>query len=118
VAKLAALYPYKSADRRRDVLALASEYPELLLRVAAYADDPAVKKARRLPDVWLRPRPPDAAPGRGAGSEEGAEERRAAGLAALGRRTAPARRAAARRGLRAKPSPLPPSLPSNPPGRA
>jgi len=37
--KLVAIYPYRVADKREEVLKLVEEYPELLLRIPLYCQD-------------------------------------------------------------------------------
>ena len=49
VTRLTALYPYKSPNKKQDVVALVIEYPELLVRMPVYVDDKAVKKVEDLP---------------------------------------------------------------------
>jgi hypothetical protein len=39
----------QSPNKRQDVLRLVAEYPELLVRMQAYANDPAVKRVQDLP---------------------------------------------------------------------
>ncbi|KAI8475427.1 MAG: hypothetical protein J3K34DRAFT_404918 [Monoraphidium minutum] len=48
VTKLTQVYPYKSATKKQDVLALVAEYPELLVRMTHYADDASIKKVRDI----------------------------------------------------------------------
>ncbi|GBF89783.1 hypothetical protein Rsub_02953 [Raphidocelis subcapitata] len=49
LAKLTTVYPYKSSNKKRDVLQLVAEYPELLVRMGAYAGDAGIKKVQDLP---------------------------------------------------------------------
>ncbi|KIY94973.1 hypothetical protein MNEG_12990 [Monoraphidium neglectum] len=49
ISKLTALYPYKSPNKKQDVVRLVAEYPELLVRMAHYADDRCIKTVQDLP---------------------------------------------------------------------
>lgn len=49
LAKLLAIYPYKSRDKKGEVLKLVQEYPELLVRMSYYCDNPTIKAVEDLP---------------------------------------------------------------------
>ena len=49
ISKLTAIYPYKSPNKKQDVIKMVAEYPELLVRMQFYADNRDIKTVQDLP---------------------------------------------------------------------